>query len=89
MVEKVTSGTTGALGKIQMEGFSSDDISSLESTVSSSTTTALGKIKMTGFDPNNISDALKNSINTGLNTGKLKQPPPPIEIGRASCRERV
>jgi hypothetical protein len=75
MVEKVTSGTTGALGKIQMEGFSSDDISSLESTVSSSTTTALGKIKMTGFDPNNISDALKNSINTGLNTGKLKQPP--------------
>ena len=75
MVEKLTSGTTGALGKIQMDGFSADNLSSLESSISSSTTTALGQIQMDGFDPNNIPSDLTNSINTGVTSGQQKQPP--------------
>ena len=47
-----------------MDGFSADNLSSLESSISS-TTTALGQIQMDGFDPNNIPSDLTNSI-TGV-----------------------
>ena len=48
MVEKVTSGATGALGKIQMSGYDSADLTSMVEKVTAGATVALGKIEMTG-----------------------------------------
>ena len=74
MVEKVTSGATGALASISMTGYSSDNLTSLTSNITSSTTSALSSISMTGFDPNNIPSSITNSVTTGADKGKLKQP---------------
>ena len=63
MVSKITSGATGALGKIEMNGYSSDNISSMTSTIIDSTTNSLGDITMTGYDPN--TDNLSSSVTTG------------------------
>ena len=51
-----------------MEGFSSDNITSLSSTISSSATSALGDIKMEGFNPDNVSH-ITEGIKTGANLG--------------------
>ena len=45
MVEKVTSGATGALGKISMSGYDAADLSGMMEKVTAGATGSLGKIK--------------------------------------------
>ena len=80
MVSKITSGATGALGKIEMTGYSSDNITSMTSTITTSTTESLGNIKMEGFDKDNIPSDITNGITTGSNAGILMQSPMVKEI---------
>jgi len=80
MVTKITSGATGALGKIVMTGYSSDNITSMTSTIITSTTNSLGNITMDGFDKDNIPSDITNSVTTGSNAGILLQPPMITEI---------
>ena len=69
MITKVTAGATGALSNIVMDGFSSDNITSMTSTIKNLTTSALGNIKMDRFDPNNIPVDITAAITAGSNQG--------------------
>ena len=50
MVEKVTAGATGALGKIKMTGYDSTKLTSMVEKATAGATASLGKIKMNGYD---------------------------------------
>ena len=78
MVQKITSGATEALSKIDMAGYSSNDITNMTSAITTSTTNSLGNITMTGYDPN--TDNLSSSVTTGSNAGILLQPPMVTEV---------
>jgi hypothetical protein len=59
MMEKVTAGATGALGNIQMTGFSADNLSGMMEKVTAGATGALGNIQMTGFSADNLSGMME------------------------------
>jgi hypothetical protein len=73
MVEKVTAGATGALGKISMSGYDASKLSGMTEKVTAGATGELGKIKMTGYDKDDlnlyyellikITDGSLNSLN--------------------------
>ncbi|HHZ98050.1 MAG TPA: hypothetical protein EYN68_00490 [Candidatus Marinimicrobia bacterium] len=73
MVEKVTAGATGALGKIEMTGFSSDNLTSMVEKVTAGATGALGKIEMTGYDAADLS-GMVSKISAGATAalGKIE-----------------
>jgi hypothetical protein len=59
MVEKVTAGATGALGRITMTGYTSDNLSSMVEKVTAGATGALGRITMTGYTSDNLSSMVE------------------------------
>jgi hypothetical protein len=63
MVSKVTAGATGALGRITMTGYSSDNLSSMVEKVSAGATGALGRISMSGYDYNDLAGMMENIRN--------------------------
>jgi hypothetical protein len=69
MVSMIAAGATGALGNIKMDGYFSDNLSSMVSGVTAGSTGALGNIKMTGFTSDNLSSMVSN-VTSGA-TGAL------------------
>jgi hypothetical protein len=69
MVSKVTAGATGALGRITMTGYTSDNLSSMVEKVTAGATGALGRISMTGYDVNDLG-GMVSKISAGA-TGAL------------------
>ena len=63
-----------------MNGFSSDNLTSMIENVKTGAKGSLGKIKMEGYNPNNKPAGLENSVNTGASKGLDKQPPMLKEI---------
>jgi hypothetical protein len=68
MVSKVTAGATGALGRITMTGYSSDNLSSMVEKVTAGATGALGRISMSGYDYNDLAGMMEK-IRTGSTGG--------------------
>ena len=66
---KSTAGATEALGKIEMTGYSADNLTSMVEKVASGATGALGKIKMTGYDASDLTGMMEK-ITSGA-TGSL------------------
>jgi len=74
MISKITSGATGALGGISMDGFSSDNISTMTTSITTSVSDSLSNITMlntdgTTYDPS--TDNFTSSITSGASSGTL------------------
>ena len=65
MVEKITAGATSALDEIQLEGFSSDNLSSMVQEITSGATGALDEIEMEGFDPSTDVFSMTEKVSSG------------------------
>ena len=59
MMEKVTSGATGALGNITMADYDATDLSGMMEKVTSGATGALGNISMFGYSSDNLSSMVE------------------------------
>jgi hypothetical protein len=79
MMEKVTSGATGALGNITMDDYDATDLSGMVTNITSGATGALGNISMEGYSSDNVSaftttitssvtDSLSNITMDGYNS---------------------
>jgi len=71
MVEKITSGSTAALGKIKMKDYDKDDLSGMVEKITAGSTKALGEIEMEGYSSDNLS-AMLEKITEGA-TGALSE----------------
>ena len=83
MVEKITSGSTKALGNIEMDGYSSDNLTSMLEKVTEGATGALSDISMDGLDESEfqdlvgkIGDGATNSLGEIRMTGYDHEKPP-------------
>jgi len=56
---KITAGATGALGRISMSNYTSDNLSFMVSKVTAGATGALGRITMTGYTSDNLSSMVE------------------------------
>ena len=61
MMEKVTAGATAALGNIEMDGFSADNLTSMVGKVTAGATAAMGDIQVDGFSADNLTRWLRRS----------------------------